>query len=97
MDKDELLKLCMKHGVVEFPGEGKVNVRISLDDLAKLIDTAQEAPAGTLVVQHDRIHFGGGIALYPPAVDRAAKRLALKLFEAKESQSVSTLPTATSS
>ncbi|MEX3984140.1 hypothetical protein AB4Y45_34870 [Paraburkholderia sp. EG287A] len=86
MDKEKLLALCMKHAVVEFPGEDKSIIRISLDDLAKVVDSIQAVPEGTLVVQHDRIHFGGGIALYPAPVERAAKRLAMKLFEAQESR-----------
>lgn len=86
VDKKELLTLCMKHAVVEFPGDDKSILRISLDDLAKVIDTVTAVPQGTLLISDDRIVFGGGIAHYPAAVDRAARQLMLKLFEAKESR-----------
>jgi hypothetical protein len=84
MDKDELLALCMKHGAVEFPGNGQAEVRISLDALARVINTLQEVKPGTIVVQAERIHFGGGIAAYPKKVDRAARRLAEQMFVAKD-------------
>ncbi|MBK3779850.1 hypothetical protein G3A43_06255 [Paraburkholderia aspalathi] len=84
MDKNELLALCMKHGAVEFPGNGQAEVRISLDALAQVIDTLREVKPGTIVVQAEQIHFGGGISAYPNKVERAARRLAEQMFVAQD-------------
>lgn len=79
MKQEEIVALCQKHGG-ELHGEGNGRMSLPLAALEQLFQSVLTVPAGTIVVQAEQIHFGGGISAYPNKVERAARRLAEQMF-----------------